>query len=136
MTVMQERETRFNFIFSLAFFAIGLAMWCFGLTAQTQGWFLPEYVKTIRGSGGSILLVGLLWLMLTAIRPLPALQNLFYAGLVFILSLLVAMFGSWSPAPYAAYLKKGGLVVLAAGLLWVSLALVKLLASPSQKVTR
>lgn len=136
MTMMQTRETRFNFILSLGFALVGLAMWSFGLTAQVQGWFLPEYVKTARGCGGAILLVGLIWLMLTAIRPLPALRNLLYAGIISILSLFLYMFGSWLKADYATYLKEGGPVVLVVGLIWVAMSLIKLMIVPEPKATR
>ena len=136
MTVMQAKEIRVNFILSLAFTLVGLALWSFGLAAQVQGWFLPEYVKTTRGCGGAILLVGLIWLMLTSIRPLPALRNLLYAGIVSILSLLLYMFGSWLKADYASYLKDGGPTVLVVSLIWVFISLIKLMLVPAPKATR
>lgn len=133
MTMMQTRETRLNVILSLAFTVVGSAMWAIGLTAQVQGWFLPEYVKTIRGCGGAILLVGLIWLMLTAIRPLPALRNLLYSGILSILSLLLYMVGSWIKADYGAHLKDGGPAVLVVGLIWLFISLIKLMITPTPK---
>lgn len=70
MTVMCAREVRLNLILSIATAVVGLAMRISGMVALKFHfpWFLPEYANATKGCGDAILLLGLIWLGLTAIK--------------------------------------------------------------------
>jgi hypothetical protein len=76
MTVMQSSETRFNLILSIGLTVIGLLLWGFGLQAVARNTLLPDYAAALRGCAGVLVLLGLVWLALAAIRSLESLSNL------------------------------------------------------------
>lgn len=74
MTVMLAREVRINFILSIALAVLGVLMRLGGILALKNNWFLPEYATVAKGCGGALILFGLVWFGLTAIKRamLPA----------------------------------------------------------------
>ncbi len=72
MTVMRAREVRTNLILSIATAVLGVLMRLWGTLALKFNWFLPEYDATIKGCGGVLVVLGLIWVCLTAIKRVTA----------------------------------------------------------------
>ena len=70
MTVMRAREVRINLILSISTAVLGVAMRLGGILALKYQWFLPEYANSTKGVGGTLVLLGLLWIGLTLIKRL------------------------------------------------------------------
>jgi hypothetical protein len=68
MTVMLAREIRLNLILSLSTAVLGLLLRLVGVLALKFDWFLPEYAAVTKGSGGTLFLIGLLWLGMALIK--------------------------------------------------------------------
>jgi hypothetical protein len=69
MTQMNAREIKINLFLSGFVSLLGLLLWALGLVAVKQGFFLIEYAVMTRGTGVVVLLVGLLWLAASLIKP-------------------------------------------------------------------
>jgi hypothetical protein len=145
MTVMQDSEKRFNLYLSGGLAVLGLVLWIFGLLAVAKAFFLPDYAAMLRGSGGVLLLFGLTWLMLAAIRSMDALINLMASFLLALPGMCLWLTGAWltslpatsayAPfaAGYAAPFSLAGRNAVLLGVIWLVVALGKLIATPTIK---
>ena len=70
MTEMRAREVWLNLILALAVSALGLVMRLLGTLGHKKNLLLPEYALTIKGVGGAVLAIGLLWLGLALLKRL------------------------------------------------------------------
>jgi hypothetical protein len=136
MTVMHAPEMRFNLRLSIVLALIGLLMWTFGLLAVNTGFILPDYAAAVKGSGGVLLLFGLVWVALAAFRAKPAMTNLSAALGLALAGLIVWLTGAWLSSAYAMPLRVGGRNTLIVGALWLMLAVGKLIATTPPKKTR
>jgi hypothetical protein len=141
MTVMQSSETRFNLILSIGLTVIGLLLWGFGLQAVARNTLLPDYAAALRGCAGVLVLLGLLWLALAAIRSLESLSNLAASFLLSFGALVLWLFAKWlvSKAPssgYALPLLDGGRNALVVCLAWLVASVGKLIVTTPAKKTR